>query len=1126
MRNKASWFAVVLSSCLGVALLGSSAKADTIQPAGLMKDPATHLFTSSYMLKPPPSTSIDASPRIQAAINAVGLAGCGGVVFVGPGTYYIKETIKIKGYGVKLVGIRDPNSQEYPTFLYGNDLTDVDYENRSTLETNNVVVGSNDSGDIHGPIGPISVLEHPAVVRMLGNGHVGVVTIWNADDYSVQQSYSCQGMIGFNIVYNPTAGSGTVVDGQHATGLAINAVHQSICRDITINGAWNGVDLGGGNSPFFRNIDIENLPDSTTNFGMHVGAWDAANSLVTNGVKVHGLTVRGITGNTHSTLVTMPINGSIVGAALANGGLGIRIGSSPTYTNRGTPAAPIIDFMGDAFLRTVKIDNVAQQGILLDFTHESFMYDITINHAGGNALETTPQYTTGLLITDLRTTYAGLNAIHLGGGMNIDITDASLLDSNQLGAAATGAISIDGTVTSCNVCVAHIGSTGLAHENFIMSYAGYPGSTNLTTGPWSTHPQILASYVGPLPIASMTPYSNVSTSHCTSGDYNTIKASAYHYFDPPDEDTWPDTQQRITGTSNNNDPTPPSGPLNIVRGFNYYDLPAIGNGQWIDINALTAANTTPTGNSYVPVVDHYGLINSTNFSHWLNVAAAQSGIGGNNGTPFVLYMPSGYFTNLGQGAGVTYTPYGIAGYKITAPLLLNQPNVQLVGDGPGVTTIKNFTPSGSTYINNPDSAIKLIKDSSNDGSGSGVFGLSVLYAKALLTPGDPPYKVTPSFPAGSLSPAILAQGTPTAPLSNIRLADIEVDYALYGAVRIFDVANADVYCLNMNGTGVHSITGVGSNPSLFIGATSDNSCHDIRLCQIYGEFAGNIFDPALTHGESESKGDYISNARPGEPSVADCCNMDAETVPDLTYIQVVGGVRYVRADYCTFIRGVNGLATYADSNGVRPQHISSVLFATDHTYRYALDLEGATGSYDFVANWILGRKISVYVASSPAVDATIRFSTQLDRGSGYEALYLNGGSSISIVNSHIGNAYNAWTPYSATTQTRPQSDIYLGPTAGKVLFVGGSTGWLGNSNEALANVNNNKADFGFVYSPTNTAGYTVYGTDLYGNYGYTGMSGTTPTYDPPASTGRIGRQTANGGTASTVISANVPTTPN
>lgn len=1091
MRHRSDKIGFILGLLSFFLGLHTQATTESIPPAALMKSGTPLTFKSSVMLTPT-SHSGDYAPDIQAAINAVakgttatGIPGTGGVIFLAPGTYYLKTTLKIKGTGVMLVGVKDA-SGNYPTLKFGQDLIDVDYDNRLYLEgldgsqrqvaLDHTTDSNKNPYTVTGPLNHISVLDHPAAVRVLGNGLLGIGSApnssWIPADYSVSQSFAYEGLIGLNIVYDSTQGASTPHDGALATGIAFSDVHFSLCRDVTIDKACNGIDLGESNSSFFRNITITNLPNVAGNFGMNIGSWDASGSNSSNGIKVHGLTVSGVAGNTNTTLVTLPINGQLIGASLANGGVGIKIGGASTFTNLvDANNNTVLVQTSDAYLRSIQIDNVAHEGILLDYARQTYIHDLTINHAGADALKTTDQYYTGLLLTNVNTSFAGLNALHFVNGMCLNIANAILLDSNQTSSAQGSGVCIENTVTSCTITGARIGSNGTAHEQHGIYYLGIHSDAPRLAGPYVDKPTILASYVNFLALAgdqyNAPGASPISHSH--DADYNSLVTAGY--FNAPDGETW--SKQRILSSDHlNDDPPIPSGPLSVIRGFNSYDLPGIRDYQWVDITALNTTNI-PSG-THLPVVDPTtGVINSNNFTYWEGVAAGQPGIGKdattNTPTPFVFYLPAGHYDS----ASKTYTPIPTASYNLTARLLINQKYFQLVGDGAGITNLNNFTGTDSAgAVDNTDNAIKIITDgNSNDATGSGVFGLGIRYAYSSLKPttNPPVYQTT--------SPAILVSGNADHPVERIRLADLAVNYGMNGGISVLDTVNSDFYAIELNSMGVNSTTAGGSNPAFYVKASgttgnsnyTGGSAQDLRLYQVYGNFAANMWN-STTHA--------YANGPDGD-------KMNASDMPDLTWVRIAGNVQRIRVDYCTFIEGVNGLLTVSDGT-YAPQHVSTTLFATDHIYQYGIDLEGAAVKADFVESWTLGRLSNVHIGPGvpmPNTNMDTRFITGLFRGGAREGLDLQGGGNISIINCQSGNDYNLWTPYTAF---RPKGSIYLGSYAGPATILGGVNGWLGNAKQNQATTNSNSSDFGLVLGLGRTATYSVTGTDQSGNLNSTG----------------------------------------
>jgi hypothetical protein len=984
----------------------------------------------------------DASKGLQNAICLIASAsgGNGGTIFLKPGIYTLTKTIRLKGTGIQIVGVKDSEGN-YPTLQYTNALVDCDYDNRETIENNTAAVLGHQApitkdpcasppppppAAITGAVGPISVLEHPAVIRILGN-----------DDYGPTNGYSYEGLIGINIVY-VNSGSG---DGATATGIALQGVHECIVRDIVINGAYNGLDLGAGNSPFFRNISIINIPDNAGSFGANLGPYDVLGSADTNGIKVHGLTVTGVTGNTHTALVTIPGNTQVVGALIQNGGIGVEISGNPgTASYNGGTIGPIP--ADDVYLRSIEVDNVAQQGVLLDHAQECFLLDVTINHAAADALEATANYYTGLTVTNLTTTYAGYNGVHIYNGLNVNFANAVIHNSNQGGHANTGGITIEAPVTSFNVSGAEIGSVSgtTAHERQGIRYNGTGTGSTASTGPWMSPQTILATYVNFLTLDGS---EAVGITPTNVGSYSTLTAAGY--FSPPDSTNW--SIQELA-----DDPAiPTSGPLAVVRGFNAYDLTnTVRNAQWVDLTLIGGSGISPvvTLTAVDPSDPNSALIASFDslsyyFHYWEGIAETQFGNSGT--TPLVLYLPAGHFTFNSSGVPTVWIP--ISDYQLTERLLVDQANIQLLGDGRGVTQLYNYASSGTA---NNDNAIKLYTGS----DGSGIFGLSVMYSKAALFPCP-----AVTSPVQTYLPAILVTGT-----SKVRLADVEVDYSLGGAISVVDTLNSEFYSIIMGSMGVNNTQPSVNLAAFGIAATSTGQTQDIRLCQVYGTFAHNIWIA------STSK--YATDSHAG--------GLTPDLIPSLNWVQITGGAQRVQADYNTHLEGKNGLVALLGNDSGKPQHISATLFATDHVYVYGVDLECAAVNTDLVESWFAGGgQEGIYVSSG--VTDSVRVSTTLTRSQEFEGIDLQGGSSVSLVNCRVGNNYNLGDP--GATQIRPKGGVYLGYGI-SAAFVGGLQGWAGNIHYSDATHLSNNQDFGLVLgypSPDPDSAFTIYGTDQTGN---------------------------------------------
>jgi hypothetical protein len=355
-------------------------------------------------------------------------------------------------------------------------------------------------------------------------------------------------------------------------------------------------------------------------------------------------------------------------------------------------------------------------------------------------------------------------------------------------------------------------------------------------------------------------------------------------------------------------------------------------------------------------------------------------------------------------------------------------------------------------------------------TGSGLFGLTVFYSKtaALTAPSNTPVTYAPPF---------LITNT-----SQIRLANIGARYSMGGGVSIVDTTNSELFDVDMSSMGVNN-----TQPSVPLGvytltATTNEATADIRFYQAYGEFLRNIWMP------SSSSFCNTSTA----------CTLPPDQIPDLEWIRLVGGVTRFRTDSGTLIEGKVGYQTVANDQGT-PHNLSSFKFAIDHAYVYGADLQQAT-DVDFDEPWINTRHVAFFAESG--VTGNLRILTSGSRGAAFEAFLLQGGTTVSLVNCQIGNNSNLWSPYS-TMQARPLSGMYLGPSVGSTVFVGGMNGWIANSSYANAGVNGNLQDYGIILGTgASTSAYTIYGTDLYGN-----------------NAAKVGQQ-SGGGTGATVLIPN------
>src|SRR5882757_4125844 len=476
---------MLFASIVGVAQTIPSGALMKVQPAGS----SNYIFdtTNGKVVLTPPA---DASATIQAAIDAM-KSTKGGVIFIASGSYHLSKTLKVQGSGVTLVGVRALTSSgqngAYPTFTYDRSLTDVDYDNRASIES---AVGAD-----------VPIIDTPAAIRFNGNA-----------DYSGTRTYNYGGIIGINLVFSDSGGAG---DGETATGIAINLPHQGLFRDITITNAYNGIDAGDSTSPYFLNINITGVRGT---FGARFGTYHS------DALKIHALTVTASENNTLTTLVIIPANIELIGASLSGGGVGIHI-TGPDSTA----------FANDVYIRSIQIQHTALQGILVDYARQVYISDATINYAGAEAIKVTPNFYGGLALTNLRTSYTGLSAVRVQRGMNIDLVNAVLLNSGQRKSSASSTdlpiagISVDSSVTSLNVVGGRFGSANgtTVHEDWGM----YVSTASPAYTPWHT-PTLIASNIDFLNIPTAQRSSGITIAN-PSGYYALYNAG---YFNAPAED--------------------------------------------------------------------------------------------------------------------------------------------------------------------------------------------------------------------------------------------------------------------------------------------------------------------------------------------------------------------------------------------------------------------------------------------------------------------------------------------------------------------------------------------------------------------------------------------------------------
>jgi len=250
--------------------------------------------------------------------------------------------------------------------------------------------------------------------------------------------------------------------------------------------------------------------------------------------------------------------------------------------------------------------------------------------------------------------------------------------------------------------------------------------------------------------------------------------------------------------------------------------------------------------------------------------------------------------------------------------------------------------------------------------------------------------------------------------------------------------------------------------------TTAGAVEDIRMYQVFGAFLKNLW--VTDHWTTDSSAEGLSS----------------DDIPEMTWVSLKGHVNRVRADYSTFIQGKNGLET-VESYGGTPQNISLCRFSVDHIYENGVNLIAVTNA-DIHSSWLNGRlKNSIAVESG--VRGDVRLYNCVNRSFGLEGIRIEGGDDVRIVNGLLGNNCNMWTGCAA--EDRPFSGIYIGDDVGQATLVGGTSGWLFNSDEAYIDVNPNKQNWGVILGPKMT-NYTHYGTALYGNGGWSAINPANP----------------------------------
>jgi len=828
-------------------------------------------------------------------------------------------------------------------------------------------------------------------------------------DYSTAGKFSFNGLHGLNVEC-VASGSST---GALATALGLHLVHLSTFRDLTITNAHAGVSIVDSTTPSFHNLRILGLRGD---WGIRCGDPES------DALKVQGLEITAAPGNTNATLVFVGGNTELVGADLRGGRIGLDI-SGRDPTNRAS----------NLFLRSIRISEPAEQGVRVGYAVQVYITDLEIVGAGREAFLITTNFYGGLALANLRAVNSGFSALRVQRGMNISVVNAELLNSGQRKAAATPAdlpiagLWLNSGVTSFSLVGARIGSQGVANEDW-----GVYASTNPPAQPpWHEPVWIVQNLDWWLP-----PERRAFGVAVGPGSHEQLVQAGY--FAPPAGDSWASTA------------TPPNSPPALpgwrapARGFNLYDLPELRDRPWIDLSSPAL---------YPLVVPNGTDLNAEAFATLLAGIAADARF--TNGV--VLYLPAGKFTNA------SFTAYTRRIYRLDRPLMVDRPNVQLLGDGRDVTQIY-CTPFAETN----DHALKLVAGS----AGSGIYGLAVYHERTNL--------LRTNWPAGTAFKApFRIEHT-----GNVRLAATSVRYSMGGAYSLFNVTNALLYdCLPLS-LGVNNSQPTAPLAAFWIeGAGAPDATADIQLYQCVGNFFPNIWLPA--------EGRFCGWNPDGTRNLSDvdsaACYLPTDTIPNLDWVRLVGGVQRVRLDYCTFLQGKNGLVTVA-SGGLVPRDVSTFKFATDHNFDAMLWLQQLVNG-DFVGNWTANRRIGVRI--EPDVSGALRFFNQPMRGSALEGFLIQGGSRVALVNCQVGNNSQLWPGVSA--EGRPFAGIYLGNTSGSNVVVGGQSGWLFNANYERATINPGDQDWGIVLAaaqPTNSL--TLFGVNLFGNGGPNARNPASP----------------------------------
>ena len=374
----------------------------------------------------------DISAKLNAAITVLRQKGRnGGTIFIPPGTYYFGTTIEFAGQGIQLVGLRgapprgdsNPREGSYPTFWYNRSLQDPNYKpNANTAKPGGTAFGQTTR--------PRS--------RVLGSA---TDTTGATPGYSTAV-YSYNNIMGLNVAYSDT-GSGGV--GATATGMLFYYSHLNLIRDISICGAYNGIDLICNESTSLRNISITGLRGD---FGMSCGSeaneahmGRSANKEAglaetrigrTNGLKIQGLTVSAH--NNTTRLVVLPTAAELSGVNLSGGGIGIDIGD-PVDAIQGLSNETRAD---DVYLQDVTIDGCGQQGILTNYASNIFGYNVSISNSGAEGMRIQPGLYGDFQFGRLSISNSQSTGLLIENGINIVMTDVTVKNSNLSGTIVPG----------------------------------------------------------------------------------------------------------------------------------------------------------------------------------------------------------------------------------------------------------------------------------------------------------------------------------------------------------------------------------------------------------------------------------------------------------------------------------------------------------------------------------------------------------------------------------------------------------------------------------------------------------------------------------------------------------------